>query len=417
MANYAQLAQKYHTPLFVYNFDAITQSYTTLKECFEGYKSLICYALKANSNLSLIRHLANLGSGADCVSFHEVRRALLSGIPKYKIIFSGVGKTLHEIESALKADILFLNVESESELFLVEAVAKDLGVEARISLRVNPNVDAKTHPYISTGLSSNKFGINHEEAFKLYLHAHKSPNLLPVGIHFHIGSQILDSAPLIESALKIKELARGLLALGLPLKFFDIGGGYGITYTDEVPFNLQEYIKNIINIVKPLDLSILTEPGRFLVGNAGILLTSVLYEKLNGTKRFVIVDAAMNDLIRPSIYKAKHEIVALNPKSKEVSKCDVVGAICESGDYLAKDVNLPDCESGDLLIVKSAGAYGYSMSSNYNSRLRPAEVALTNGKDTLIRHRESFEELIEDELLLLDENTDKVDDIKGSKDV
>ncbi|PAF45779.1 diaminopimelate decarboxylase [Helicobacter sp. 11S02629-2] len=413
MLSYAQLAKKYGTPLYVYDFDSITASYTTLKDCFEGYKSLICYALKANSNLTLIRHLASLGSGADCVSFHEVRRALLAGIPKYKIIFSGVGKTLKEIEEALKADILFLNVESESELFLVEAVAKELGVEARISLRVNPNVDAKTHPYISTGLSSNKFGIDSKSAFKLYMHAHKSEHLLPVGVHFHIGSQILDSAPLIESALKIKELAKGLLSLGLPLKFFDIGGGYGITYTDEVPFNLHEYIKHIVSIIKPLDLSILTEPGRFLVGNAGVLLTSVLYEKENCGKRFVIVDAAMNDLIRPSIYKAKHKIEVINPTSKETSKCDVVGAICESGDYLAKDIELESCQSGDLLAIKSAGAYGYSMSSNYNSRLRPAEVALKGGKDFLIRHRESFEELIEDELLLLDASKE---DTKGGKD-
>ncbi|MDR1008349.1 MAG: diaminopimelate decarboxylase [Campylobacteraceae bacterium] len=391
--DFKKLAQKYQTPLYIYDFDCISERFNSVKEAFRARKSLICYAVKANSNLSVLKHLISLGAGCDCVSAEEIKKALLAGAAKYKIIFSGVGKNDSEIEFALKENILMLNVESEAELKRVEKIAENLKITARISIRVNPDVDAKTHPYISTGLKKNKFGVDVDTAKKLYIYCKSSPFLEPVGIHCHIGSQILDIAPYRDATMVTADLLRNLRALEIDIKFFDVGGGLGIRYKDEVTIESYDFAQAVLANLSGTDVTIACELGRFLVGNSGYLLTKVLYEKYNGAKRFVIVDAAMNDLIRPSLYNAYHEIEAVD-KNRDGDLADVVGPICESGDFLAKEVVLPPLENGDLLVVKSTGAYGFSMSSNYNSRLRAAEVAIENGKERLIRRREEFEDLV-----------------------
>ncbi len=388
-----KLVEKYQTPLYVYDFNSITNRYEELKEAFGGKKSLVAYAVKSNSNLAVIRHLAKLGAGADCVSIGEVRRALKAGVKKYKIIFSGVGKKDEEIKEALSKDILLINLESEAEMKRVEMIAKELGVEARISIRVNPNVDPKTHPYISTGLHENKFGVSLDSAKRMYILAKKSEYLNPVGIHFHIGSQLTELAPITEACGIVADLVRSLDAIGIEIKFFDVGGGIGVVYDDEVTIKPADYAKAILSQLKGLDLTILSEPGRYMMANSGIFLTRVLYEKVNGDKRFVIVDGAMNDLLRPSLYNAYHKIEAVQ-KEGEKTPADVVGPVCESGDFLGKDIPLPPLEHNDILVVHSAGAYGFTMSSNYNTRGRVAEVAILDGEDYLIRERETFEDQI-----------------------
>ena len=392
--NFKELANKYGTPLYVYDFDYMRGQYRKLKEAFEGQKSLVAYAVKANSNLSVIELFAKEGSGADCVSIGEVKRAITAGIKPYKIIFSGVGKSDEEIKEALELKILMINVESEAELMRVEAVAKEMGVEARISIRVNPNVDPKTHPYISTGLHENKFGVEIDMAKRMYIYAKNSQHLDPVGIHFHIGSQLTQLEPIAEAAEIIADLVRSLHAINVDIKFFDIGGGLGVQYSNEKLIEPKDYASAIVNALKGLDLTIVCEPGRYLSANGGYLLTKVLYEKQNGSKRFTIVDAAMNDLLRPSLYNAAHQIELLEDREGEKSKTDIVGPICESGDFLGKDVEMPKLERGDLLVVKSAGAYGFTMASNYNTRGRACEVACEGGECRVIRRRESFEDLI-----------------------
>ena len=428
--DYSSLARKYGTPLYVYDFNEIQKNFIALKEAFAARKSLVCFAIKANSNLSVLKFLSDLGSGFDCVSIGELRRALYIGAKSYKIIFSGVGKQDSELEFALKSDILLINLESEAEMLRLERIAQKLNKPARISIRVNPNVDAKTHPYISTGLNENKFGVSIETARKMYIYAKKSKFLNPVGIHFHIGSQLTDISPICDAAKIVSDLLRELRALEIDIKFFDVGGGIGIRYEDEKQIVLYDYAQGILRSLSGLDVTIVCEPGRFIAGAAGVLLTRVLYEKQNCGKRFVIVDGAMNDLIRPSLYGAHHAIeivsasegINLNEAGasevnlggrgadqingscvdekissvnlSEASPCDVVGPICESGDFLAKGVSLPSLQSGDLLAIKSAGAYGFSMSSNYNTRCRAAEVAVYDEQDRLIRKRESFDELI-----------------------
>ena len=428
--DYSSLARKYGTPLYVYDFNEIQKNFIALKEAFAARKSLVCFAIKASSNLSILKFLSDLGSGFDCVSIGELRRALYIGAKSYKIIFSGVGKQDSELEFALKSDILLINLESEAEMLRLERIAQKLNKPARISIRVNPNVDAKTHPYISTGLNENKFGVSIETARKMYIYAKKSKFLNPVGIHFHIGSQLTEIAPICDAAKIVSDLLRELRALEIDIKFFDVGGGIGIRYEDEKQIVLYDYAQGILRSLSGLDVTIVCEPGRFIAGAAGVFLTRVLYEKQNCGKRFVIVDGAMNDLIRPSLYGAHHAIeivsasegINLNePSASEVnlggrgsdqtsgyradekissvnlaaaSLCDVVGPICESGDFLAKGVSLPSLQSGDLLAIKSAGAYGFSMSSNYNTRCRAAEVAVYDGQDRLIRKRESFDDLI-----------------------
>jgi len=393
------LVQKYDTPLYLYDFNDVTVRYEGLKEAFGGHKSLISYAVKANSNLSVIRHLAQIGAGADCVSIGEVRRALLAGVERYKIIFSGVGKRDEEIREALEKEILMLNLESEAEMKRVELVAEELGKEARISIRVNPNIDPKTHPYISTGLHENKFGVEINTAKRMYIYAKRSPHLNPVGIHFHIGSQLTELDPIREASTIVADLVRTLQAIDIDIKFFDVGGGLGVVYKDEKTIHPQDYADVITASIKGLDVTLVCEPGRYLMANAGYLVTKVLYEKENGGKRFVIVDAAMNDLIRPSLYDVYHKIeVAKGESGGASAPADVVGPICESGDFFGKDVDLPPLSHNDLLVIHSAGAYGFTMSSNYNTRGRAAEVAIVDGVDHCIRKRESFEDQIALEL-------------------
>ncbi len=397
------LAEKYGTPLYIYDFDYIENRYTTLKDAFAGKKSIINYAVKANSNLSVISHLAKLGAGADCVSIGEVQRALSAGVDKYKIIFSGVGKRDDEIKTALEHDILLLNLESEAEMKRVEMIAKELGKEARISIRVNPNIDPQTHPYISTGLHENKFGVEIDMAKRMYIYANRSEFLNPVGIHFHIGSQLTKLSPIREACGIVADLVRSLQAINIEIKFFDVGGGIGVVYDDEVTIAADDYTQAIFEATKGLDVTLLCEPGRYMVANAGAFFTKVLYEKVNDGKRFVIVDGAMNDLLRPSLYNAYHKIEAvLKDADAEKTPADVVGPVCESGDFFGKDVPLPPLEHNDLIVVHSAGAYGFTMSSNYNTRAKSAEVALQGGKDRLIRKRETYEDQVRLELEYLE---------------
>ena len=392
--NLKELAKKYQTPYYVYDFDFITKQYQELKSAFKARKSLISYAVKANSNLSVVKHLADQGSGADCVSIGEVKRALKVGIPKYKIIFSGVGKIDDEIREALELDILMINVESEAELHRVDLIAKELEVEARISIRVNPNVDPKTHPYISTGLHENKFGVDLDTAKRMYIFAKQSENLDPIGIHCHIGSQLTELAPIKEAVNIVADLVRNIKsALKIELKFFDVGGGLGIVYDDETLIDTYEYAQTILDALFGLDITVVCEPGRFIVGNSGVFVTKVLYEKINGSKRFVIVDGAMNDLVRPTLYNAYHKMEVLG-KSENQSDCNVVGPVCESGDFFAKNIKLPLTEHNDLIAIYSAGAYGFTMASNYNTRGKVVEIALEDGKDRVIRRREKFEDLV-----------------------
>lgn len=391
--NFKELANKYQTPYYVYDFNYITNQYEELKSAFRARKSLIAYAVKANSNLSVIKHLANLGAGADCVSIGEVKRALKVGIPSYKIIFSGVGKIDDEIKQALELDILMINVESSAELDRVEIIAKELNKIARISIRVNPNIDPKTHPYISTGLHENKFGVDIDTAKRMYIQCKNSDFLDPVGIHCHIGSQLTELQPIKEAVKIVADLVRNLKAIKIELSFIDIGGGLGIIYEDEKLIDTYEYAQSILETMFGLDITIICEPGRFIVGNSGIFVTKVLYEKINGNKRFVIVDGAMNDLIRPALYNAYHRVEVLND-NQDFSDCNLVGPVCESGDFFAKNIQLPKTEHNDLVAIYSAGAYGFTMSSNYNTRGKVAEIAIEDGKDRLIRKRETFEDLI-----------------------
>jgi diaminopimelate decarboxylase len=402
--DYKDLASKYQTPYYVYDFNHISDRYEEIKGAFKAKSSLVAYAIKANSNLSVISCLAKLGAGADCVSIGEVKRALRAGIDRYKIIFSGVGKTDAEIKEALEIGILFINVESEGELNRVEFIAKELNIEARISIRVNPNIDPQTHPYISTGLHENKFGVDIDTAKRMYIKAKNSENLNPIGIHFHIGSQLTKINPIAEASVIIADFVRNLIAIDIELKFFDIGGGLGIDYEGETTISPYDYVQAIMVTIKGLDLTIVCEPGRFIVGNAGEFVSKVLYEKVNGDKRFVIVDGAMNDLIRPSLYDAYHKIELISDETKKASidRCNIVGPICESGDFFAKDVELASTSHNDLIIVKSAGAYGFTMASNYNTRPKVVEIAIEDGKDRVIRRRESFEELIANEIEFLE---------------
>jgi diaminopimelate decarboxylase len=391
--DYKKLAQKYQTPYYVYDFDHISNQYNELKEAFKARKSILAYAVKANSNLSVIKHLASLGAGADCVSIGEVKRALKVGITPYKIIFSGVGKTDDEIRQALELGILMINVESAAELNRVDAIAQELDKVARISIRVNPNIDPKTHPYISTGLHENKFGVDIDTAKRMYIQCKNSNHLEPVGIHCHIGSQLTQLEPILEAVEIVADLVKNLQAIKIELNFFDVGGGLGIVYDNETLIDTKAYAQGILKTLFGLDLTIICEPGRFLVGNSGVFVTKVLYEKINGNKRFVIVDGAMNDLIRPSLYNAYHKIEVLNDE-KEKSLCNLVGPVCESGDFFGKNIELPLTQHNDLVAIYSAGAYGFTMASNYNTRGKVAEIALENGNDRLIRRRETFEDII-----------------------
>ena len=395
----AEIAARFGTPCYVYSRAALEAALDEFLDELAGIDSLVCYAMKANSNLAVLDVFARRGAGFDIVSGGELKRALAAGADPKKIVFSGVGKTAAEMAFALSTGILCFNVESAPELERLNDVAARLGITAPISLRVNPNVDAKTHPYISTGLKENKFGVAYDDALAIYRHAATLPHLEIVGIDCHIGSQLLDPAPFAEALGKLLLLIDQLAGNGITLHHIDLGGGLGIRYQDEAAPTVRSYLQPLLHELKGRGLKVLLEPGRRLVGNAGVLLTRVEYLKPGEVKNFAIVDAAMNDLARPALYDAWHDIVAVAPRASAARTWDVVGPICESGDFLGRQRALA-VEPGDLLAIMSAGAYGMAMSSNYNTRPRAAEVMVDGSTVHLVRRRESVEQLYADESLL-----------------
>ena len=406
------LAEKYGTPLYVYSASTIRARYAEFEKAFARRPHTICYSVKANSNLTILKLLASLGSGFDVVSGGELERVLLASKKSAKkVVFSGVGKTAEEMDAAIRADILVFNLESEAELHLLAERAARLRKTARIAFRVNPDVKAETHPYISTGLREHKFGVPIERARELYALAAEQDYLEPAGVSVHIGSQITDIAPFGETMQRIVTLVRQLLADGLNIGYVDAGGGLGITYHGNSNATLRNsvraYAAALIEQLRDTDLHLLLEPGRSIIAPAGTLLTRALYSKMNGNKRFLIVDAAMNDLIRPSLYHAYHEIVPVVRASgkkgashgdAELPVMDVVGPVCESGDFFAHDRALPGVAPGDLLAILDAGAYGMSLASNYNTRPRPAELLVDGVRVRQIRRRETFADLTRSEL-------------------
>ncbi|MGA1824759.1 MAG: diaminopimelate decarboxylase [bacterium] len=384
------------TPVYIYSQKAIFDQIKKYEEAFSKINHITCYALKANSNSSVINLVAQNGLGGDIVSGGELYRALKGGIPANKIVYSGVGKTDTEIAYALAEGILMFNCESTQELNQINTIAQKMGKKAPVALRVNPDINANTHPYISTGLKKNKFGISIEKAKSEYSRAKGLDFIEVKGVHFHIGSQIIELSPFSEAFDRIGRFVKELQDNDISIQYLDIGGGLGISYKDERPPEVSDLASLIAPLAKEIGCCIISEPGRMIVGNAGTLVTRVLYLKDNSEKRFIIVDAAMNDLIRPSIYSAYHEIVpVLHRDTNEVAyNYDIVGPICESGDFLAKDRLLSPPKVNDLLAVMSAGAYGFSMSSNYNSRPRPSEVMASGDTFTIIRGRETYEDLI-----------------------
>lgn len=394
---FTDLANQFGTPLYVYSQQALNQAFTDYQTAFAALNPLICYAVKANSNLSIIRHFARLGCGFDIVSGGELARVLAAGGDASKTIFSGVGKSVAEIEYALQQGIKCFNVESLPELERINEVAARLGVRAPISLRINPDVDAQTHPYISTGLKANKFGIAMSDAEAAYHHAATLPHLQIVGIDCHIGSQLIKLEPLIEACERLLLLIDRLTAQGIHLEHLDLGGGAGIVYRDEDVPDLAAYAQAVHQLIGERPLSLILEPGRSLVGNAGFLLTRVEYVKQNEDKQFVIVDAAMNDLMRPALYQAYHHIT--NAENSPITPfiADIVGPICETGDFLAQNREIA-AQAGDVLVIHSAGAYAFSMASNYNTRPRAAEVWVSGDNVHTIRERETLAQLMHNEL-------------------
>jgi diaminopimelate decarboxylase len=392
----AALADEVGTPLYVYSRASLLDAYSAYDRAFAGVPHVVCYAVKANSNLGVLSVLARAGAGADIVSGGELHRALRAGIPPRKIIFSGVGKSREEMREALKADILMVNVESMSELRVLDEVAREMGVRAPIALRVNPDVDPQTHKYISTGLATSKFGVPFSQAIAIYEAAAKLEGVEIVGAQMHIGSQLTKVTPFGDAVARVAALVKELRERSIEVRMVDVGGGLGIRYRDESVPTHEDYATALLPALRELGVTVLLEPGRSIVGNAGVLLTRVLYRKETDAKRFVVVDAAMNDLIRPAFYDAYHAIVAVDESraAAPAETVDVVGPICESGDFIAKDRTLPRAEEGDLLAVMSAGAYGFVMASNYNSRPRAAEVLVDGARYTIVRRRETVEDLV-----------------------
>ena len=387
------------TPFYLYSLATLKRHISAFDESSKVLNSIVCYSVKANSNIAILNFLFKMGWGADIVSGGELFRAIQAGVDKQKVVYSGVGKTESEIEFALKSDILMFNVESLPELFLIDKIAGDLGKKARISFRINPNVDPKTHPYISTGLKKNKFGISIKHAVSIYEQSKELKNVDVVGLDCHIGSQLTEISPFNDAVLIIKNLLLQLTAIGFDIKYLDLGGGLGITYENEMPPHPSTYMNSIKNILGDYKGKVIFEPGRVVAGNSGIFVTKVIYNKDTGSKNFVIVDGGMNDLIRPALYEAYHEIVPVVKRSGARIRADVVGPICESADFLGKDRLLSHVQEGDLLAVYSAGAYGFSMSSNYNSRPRAPEILVDKDKYCIIRKRETYDDLIAGEFI------------------
>ncbi|RKX62064.1 MAG: diaminopimelate decarboxylase [Thermodesulfobacteriota bacterium] len=392
-----EIACKVKTPFYLYSSATLTRHFNVFDRAFSRHPHLICFAVKANSNLAVLNLLGKLGAGADIVSGGELHRALKAGIPADRIVYSGVGKTEKEIREAAKADILMFNVESMDELDAISRQARRLKCRVRVSFRVNPDVDANTHPYISTGLKKNKFGLPMSQALEAYKVASDRDELDVVGIDCHIGSQLIRVEPFVDAIGKIKSLLQKLEGFGTKLKFIDVGGGLGIRYQDEIPPEPDAYARALLSEVKDLPHCLIIEPGRSIVGNAGILITKILYTKDTEEKRFYIVDAAMNDLARPSLYEAFHEILPVIKTDMHLHPADVVGPICETGDFLARERPMPDLNQGSLLAVMSAGAYGFTMSSNYNSRPRVSEVMVKDDQFKVIRKRETYASLLRGE--------------------
>lgn len=406
------IARQYGTPLYIYSKAALTENYRAYADACKQHQhpdapALVCFSVKSNSNLAVLKILGDLGAGFDIVSGGELSRVIAAGCDPRKVIFSGVGKTAEEIHFALQNDILCFNIESPAELHRINEIAGEMGTIARIAFRVNPDVDAKTHPYISTGLKENKFGITYDDAFACYQTAAAMPNIVITGIDCHIGSQLLDDAPLLEAFDRLVVLFDRLTDAGIELQHMDIGGGIGITYNQEKPVAIPDYISRLYARInqwrqnrysgKPIKL--ILEPGRSISGNTGILLTEIQYLKTNAAKNYAVVDAAMNDLMRPAMYEAWHAILPVEKRNATAATYDIVGPICESGDWLARQRELA-VEAGDLLAIMSAGAYGMVMASNYNTRGRAAEIIVDNGQTHLVRRRETPEDLFAFEKVL-----------------
>jgi diaminopimelate decarboxylase len=399
--NVNELTKEFETPLYIYSKNHFINQYKEFENAFKQINHKIFYAMKANFNLSLINTFVQLGSGVDANSEGELYRALKTGVDSSKIILTSVGKTKNEIKLGLEKNVLMIKAESEEEIELINNIAGEMNKVAPVAIRVNPDVDAKTHPYISTGLSSNKFGVDSKTALSIYKRRTDFPHIQFTGIDMHIGSQITSIDPFVEAVQKLSELYFEIEKDGLKLKHFDVGGGMGVSYNSENAFSINEFAEQTIPLFKKLNCEIIFEPGRFLTANGGILVTEVLYNKRNGDKNFIVVDAAMNDLLRPSIYQAYHHIQPIQKfDNRNEMIADIVGPICESGDYLARDRDISESKSGELLAVMSAGAYGMVMTSNYNARRRAVEILVDGDKYSVIRSRETFDHLIWDEKIV-----------------
>lgn len=399
-----RIAHEIGTPAYVYSLRTLKRHFRVFDQSFAAIPHIVCYSVKANSNIALLRAFAKEGSGFDIVSAGELFRALKAGADPVKVVFSGVGKKQQEIEYALNSNILMFNVESEQELVALNEIAGGLHKKAPISLRINPDVDPQTHPYISTGMKKAKFGVDIKRSLETYRKAASLPNIEVVGVDCHIGSQLTSVAPFVDALARVREylervLVGSLMKEGARIRYLDLGGGLGISYNDEMPPHPEEYAKAIIEGLAGLDVTLILEPGRVIVGNAGILMTEVQYIKETDAKKFIVVDAGMNDLIRPALYGSYQAIRPVMDRGGESIVADVVGPICESGDFFAKDREIARPERGDLLAVMSAGAYGFTMASNYNSHPKPPEILVDGDKYYVIRKRETFDDLINGEAI------------------
>ena len=388
-----RIAARVGTPFYLYSAATLSHHFRVFEASFQGFPHLVCFAVKANANLAILRLFAQLGGGADIVSGGELHRALLAGVDPSRIVYSGVGKRPEEIRAALQAGILSFNLESPQEMEAINQIAGRLQKKAPVSLRINPDIDPHTHPYISTGLKKNKFGIDIERALEDYRRAQELPHLQVVGVACHIGSQITAVSPFVAALKRLKKLLGRLRDRGIQIRYLDLGGGLGIQYDQEEPPHPREYGQRLLEHLQDLDVTLILEPGRVLVGNAGILVTKVLYTKESEARRFIIADAGMNDLARPSLYGSYHAVRPVEEKTRPMIKASLVGPICESGDFLAKDREMPAFQPGELLALMSAGAYGFSMSSNYNARPRVAEILVHDREFYVIRKRETYRQL------------------------
>lgn len=394
------IADEIQTPFYLYSYEVLISNYEAYAQSFSETNTLICYACKANSNLAILNALAKKGAGIEVLSYGELFKALKAGFLPQKIIFNGNGKTTQEIEYALENDLLMINVDSKEELLLLSKIAKEKAKKVRIAIRVNPDINPLTHPYITTGLAKSKFGVSISEAKDMYIQASKLENIEIVGIHSHIGSQITHANIFVELLHKILKLAQELKNIGINIEYINIGGGLGIRYHDEDVHTIQDFGKMLLPCIANTGYKLILEPGRSIVGEAGVLITKILYIKKGHHKNFIVVDSAMNDLIRPAFYKAYHRIIpVVETDEKEGLTSDIVGPICEEGDFFARDRLLPKPKVGDLLAILDVGAYGFAMSSNYNMRPKIAEIMVINGKYYIIRERESYEELVRKEAI------------------